>query len=87
MPQAKIPVGVSTVLGVLAALGTVAAAIKGNDPATIVAGIMTIVTMLGRYAQAVALVREVAIVALPVVEELSRLSVEPREPGSSESSG
>jgi len=71
-PQ-RIPVGVSTLLGIAAAVGTVIAAVQANDVATAVAGAATIVTMLGRYGQAIFIARDVARVALPYVGEIAKL--------------
>jgi hypothetical protein len=70
---ARVPVGVSTILGIAAAIGTVIAALKSNDVATAVAGAATITTMLGRYGQAIVIARNVARAALPYVGEIAKL--------------
>lgn len=69
----RIPLGLSSVLGVLAALGAVVAAIHGNDVATAVGGIAGIVAMGGRYAQAVTLARSLARASLPWVQAVAEL--------------
>lgn len=74
----KVSVGVSTVAGllftILGAVGTVYAAVKANDTATVVSGVGTISTALttlaGRHAQAVALIRRVTPVAQRIVSAL-----------------
>ncbi len=72
-PQ-RLTVGISTVLGVLAGIGAVIAAVHGNDVATAVGGAATSITMAGRYGQAI--VREARVVArgvLPYVEAAAEL--------------
>lgn len=69
-PSSSIGVG----LTILGAVGTVIAAIKGNDIATATAGGGAIVTALttlgGRFAQAVAAVQAAAAVANPWIDAL-----------------
>jgi hypothetical protein len=75
----KVASGVATYLGVgltiVSAAGTTYAAIKSNDTATVVAGVSTITTALttigGRVAQAVALIRQGAALARPVIDALA----------------
>lgn len=73
----KVPAGPATVLGYLGAIGAVLAAIEGNDVATAVGGIALIVSQIGRYRQAIALIRASARVALPWVEAVAELPDEP----------
>jgi hypothetical protein len=71
-----VSVGPTTILGTLGAIvgavGTVIAAVKANDTATVTAGAMTLLTGLsvlgGRYAQAVAAIRAAAVKFRPLVD-------------------
>ncbi|WP_297775073.1 hypothetical protein [Mycobacterium sp.] len=71
-----VKVGPTTVLGTVGAIvgaaGTIIAAVKANDTATVTAGAMTLLTALsvlgGRYAQAVAAIRAAAVKARPLID-------------------
>ncbi len=69
----KVSIGVSTILGIAAAIGTVIAAIHGNDAATAVSGASTLVMMLGRYGQAIETIRAGAKAIEPYVDAVAKL--------------
>lgn len=70
----RVPVGLSTVLGILGAIGAVVAAVHGNDFATAAGTAAALVTMLGRYGQAiVSLAPGIARRALPWVRAVADL--------------
>lgn len=63
-----------TLLTLLAAIGTVVAAVKGNDTATATSGaaavLAAVTTLGGRMAQAVAIARSVAVASGPWIDAL-----------------
>ena len=70
----KVPFGLSSLLTILAAAGTVVGAIEANDAATVVGGAATIVGMVGRFGQAIVLqAKSTARRVLPFVDALARL--------------
>lgn len=79
----KVEVGLSTYMGViltiLGAAGSIAAAIKSNDTATITAGASTIAVALttigGRMAQAVAVTKTAAQIAAPIVQGVADMNI------------
>jgi hypothetical protein len=80
----QIPVGYGTVLGtvsaVLAAAGTIVAAVNDNDFATAAAGAATVVaifeTLNGRFSQAVARLRTGIDKAAPVIDDIQARAAE-----------
>lgn len=77
----KVEAGLSTYMGVIltliGAVGSVIAALKANDTATVTAGtsavLVALVTIGGRMAQAVAIAKQVATVAAPIVNAVAAL--------------
>jgi hypothetical protein len=72
-PAPRIPWGLSSVLGVVGAVGAVVAAATGNDVATAVGGAAAIVSQLSRGSQAVAAIRAAARAAKPWVDAAADL--------------
>ncbi len=79
----RIPVGISTILGILVTLagliGTIIAAVEANDTATIAGSISTALTLVatvgGRFAQAIAAIVVAAKYAEPFVEALADIDL------------
>jgi hypothetical protein len=69
----RVPFGLSSAIGLVGAIGAVLAGIDGNDPALIVGSIAAIVTMIGRFSQAIVLAKSLAQRALPFVDSMARL--------------
>lgn len=79
LKPARIPIGLSSVLGIVGAIGAVVAAVQGNDVATAVGGAAALVTMAGRYGQAIrAQAPSVARRILPYVKGVAELDDPPR---------
>ncbi|MCK9250027.1 MAG: hypothetical protein M0P31_13770 [Solirubrobacteraceae bacterium] len=74
----RVPWGLSTLLGLLGALGVIAGAIDANDTVTVVSGVGALASMLGRQAQAIALgAQHAAQAAKPWVDALADADLEP----------
>lgn len=69
----KVPIGPSTLLGIVGLVGAIIAGIQGYDVGVVIGGLASIATIVSRGAQAVALARTIARQARPWVNAVADL--------------